>query len=647
MKTPYWHEKEQEMSRRCSMQSHALLRIVALLLALWWLCGAARPVSIVAAPARQISTGNAYQVYLPLVSYVLPPWQPKTPPLSTPWTAQVSPTHVLPEYPRPQLVRERWLNLNGEWRFESAAADQLPPVGRNLKEAILVPFPIESALSGIMRQHDRMWYRRTFTVPIEWAGERVLLNFGAVDWEATVYVNGQLVGSHRGGYDAFSFDITDQLNGNVNELIVNVYDPTDTANPPLGKQRLNPAGIWYTSASGIWQTVWLEPVSVAHIASLQLTPDLDRQVVQLLVKGADTTTHTVAASVWRSGVLVATATGSVGAPLTLPIPAPHRWSPTDPFLYDVQVDLKQGPTVVDHVTSYFGMRKISLGQVGDTTRLLLNNQFVFQIGVLDQGYWPDGIYTAPTDEALRFDLERAKALGYNLVRLHMKVEPARWYYWADKLGLLVWQDMPALRDNATPSVDDRAQFEIELKEMIEERRNSPAIIMWVLFNEGWGQHATTQLTSLIKSWDPSRLVDSASGWNDRGVGDVVDWHTYVEPAAPPAEASRAAVLGEFGGLGLKITGHTWSELAYAYEWYTGGSALQNRYVSLISLLQEQMLNSGLSAAVYTQLTDVEGELNGWLTYDRALTKVNATTLRAAHQRLIDASLLAANASTAR
>ena len=621
------------------MKNRALLPIISLLVLLWCLSAATRPAST--AVARHTLADDLYQVYLPLVSLTLPKWQPQTPPLSTPWTAEVSPTQVLPEYPRPQLVRSRWLNLNGEWQFESAVEGETPPVGRNLSEAILVPFPIESALSGIMRHHDRMWYRRTFTVPIEWTGERVLLNFGAVDWEATVYVNGQLVGSHRGGYDAFSLDITDQLNGGLNELIVNVYDPTNAANPPLGKQRLNGTGIWYTPASGIWQTVWLEPVPAAHITGLKLTPDLDQQAVQLLVSGEGLGAHTIEASVWHSSTFVASATGSVSSPMTISIPAPHLWSPDDPFLYDVQVDLKLGSTVVDHISSYFGMRKIGLERIDQYMRLLLNNQFVFQIGVLNQGYWPDGIYTAPTDEALRFDLEQAKALGYNLVRLHMKVEPARWYYWADKLGLMVWQDMPAMRDGHTPSEEDRVQFEVELKEMIDERSNSPAIVMWVLFNENWGQYDTARLTSLIKSWDPSRLVDSASGWRDEGIGDVVDRHIYVEPAAPQPEANRASVLGEFGGLGLKIVGHTWGIVGYAYEWHTNGASLQDRYVSFIPHLQDLMHNSGLSAAVYTQLVDVEGERTGWLTYDRVVTKIDATALRAAHQNLIADSALAA------
>ncbi|HSD84001.1 MAG TPA: glycoside hydrolase family 2 TIM barrel-domain containing protein, partial [Anaerolineae bacterium] len=507
------------------MQNRFLLPLAFLLVLLWSLATAARPVPIEAAPAitaQRTSTDDLYQIHLPLVAFTLSPWQLQTPPLSTPWTAQVSPANALPEYPRPQLVRSRWLNLNGEWRFESAAAGETPPVGRELKEAILVPFPVESALSGIMRHYDRMWYRRRFTIPAEWAGQRVLLNFGAVDWEATVYVNGHLVGSHRGGYDAFSFDITDQLTGGSNELIVNVYDPTNNGNQPMGKQRLYGTGIWYTPASGIWQTVWLEPVPAAFITRLRLTPDLDQQMVQLLVNGQGITAHTIEARVWSAGTLVASATGSVGSPINISIPTPHLWSPDDPFLYDVQIDLKLGSTVVDQVSSYFGMRKISLQRVGDYMRLMFNNQFLFQMGVMCQGYWPDGIYTAPTDEALRFDLEQAKLLGYNLVRLHMKVEPARWYYWADKLGLLVWQDMPAMRDGYAPPPEDQAQFEIELKEMIEERSNSPSIVMWILFNEGWGQYYPLQLTNLIKSWDPSRLVDSVSGWRDEGVGDVID-----------------------------------------------------------------------------------------------------------------------------
>ncbi|CAG0928540.1 beta-glucuronidase [Thermoflexales bacterium] len=460
-----------------------------------------------------------------------------------------------------------------------------PPVGQLLKETILVPFPIESALSGIMRYHDRMWYRRTFTIPPEWAGERVLLNFGAVDWEATVYVNGHTVGSHRGGYDAFSFDITDQLNGGANELIVNVYDPTNLGNQPMGKQRLYGTGVWYTPASGIWQTVWLEPVPAAFITHLQMIPDIDRQTVQLLVSGQGITTHTIEARVRHANAFVAGALGGVGSPITIPIPLPHLWSPDDPFLYDIQIDLKSGSTLVDHVDSYFGMRKISLQRIGDYVRLMFNNQFLFQMGVMAQGYWPDGIYTAPTDEALRFDLEQAKALGYNLVRLHMKVEPARWYYWTDRLGLLVWQDMPAMRDGYVPPDADRAQFEIELKELINERRNSPAIIMWILFNEGWGQYDGVRLTSLVKSWDSSRLVDTASGWREEWTGDVVDRHSYVDPEAPKPQIDRASVTGEFGGIGLKIPGHTWGIVGYAYKWRKSGAELQGAYLSMFLGLQ--------------------------------------------------------------
>ncbi len=624
------------------MKNRYWLLLTSLMGLLWFLSMATRPAPVTAAPAtnpQHAPADGAYQIYLPLVAVALPQWQPQTPPLSTPWTAAVSPSNARPEYPRPQFVRSRWLNLNGVWQFQNAVEGEAPPVGQILKEAILVPFPIESALSGIMRYQDRMWYRRTFTVPAEWAGERVMLNFDAVDWETTVYVNGSLVGSHRGGYDAFSLDITDRLNGGTNELIVNVYDPTNNGNQPMGKQRLYGTGIWYTSASGIWQTVWLEPVPTASITHLQITPDIDRQTVQLLITGQGITNHTIEARVRDASAFVAGAIGNVGSPITISIPAPHLWSPDDHFLYNLQIDLKLGSTVVDHIDSYFGMRKISIQRLGNYMRLMLNNQFVFQMGVMDQGYWPDGIYTAPTDEALRFDLEQAKALGYNLIRMHMKVEAPRWYYWADKLGLLVWQDMPAMRDNSPTSPSDRAQFEVELKAMIDGRRNSPAIVMWILFNEGWGQFDGVRLTSLVKSWDPSRLVDTAGGWREEWTGDVIDHHTYVNPEAPLAQVDRASVVGEFGGIGLKIPGHTWGIQGYAYAWQKSGAALQTRYLSIFLGLQGSKNIPGLSAAVYTQLFDVEGERNGWFTYDRAVLKVDAAALRAAHQNLITAPVV--------
>jgi hypothetical protein len=585
---------------------------------------------------------------LPLLCSLLPlhnavaAWAPKTPPLATPWTSQVSTTNALPEYPRPQLVRTDWLNLNGEWQFASATAGQAPPVNQNLAESVLVPFPIESALSGIKRYHERMWYRRTFTVPSGWSGRRVQLNFGAVDWEATVYVNGQSVGSHKGGFDAFSFDITDRLKSGTNELIVGVYDPTEVGGQPVGKQRNNPSGIFYTAASGIWQTVWLEPTPAARITRLDMTPDVAGSVLKLTVRGAGLSGQTVEAIAFDGTTQVGSATGSVDGELRIPVPSPKLWSPESPFLYDLRVSLKSGTTTVDQVASYFGMRSVGLKLVGGALRPVLNGQFVFQIGTLDQGYWPDGIYTAPTDEALKFDIQKHKDLGYNLLRKHIKVEPQRWFYWADKLGILVWQDMP-LMDLRTPSTAARTQFELELRELIDEHRSATSVIAWVVQNEGWGQYDQARLASLVKGWDASRLVDNMSGINccgavDGGNGDLADWHVYVGPASPVPSATRAAVLGEFGGLGLRVAGHEWSPgNGFGYEMVADGAALTSRYVGLMNGLQTLMNKPGLSAAVYTEITDVENEVNGMYTYDRALLKVDLTQVRTAHLNLIAAS----------
>ncbi|WP_233261272.1 AbfB domain-containing protein [Vitiosangium sp. GDMCC 1.1324] len=575
-------------------------------------------------------------------------WVRKTPPLSTQWTSQVSPTNALPEYPRPQLVRADWLNLNGEWQFANASAGQTPPFGQNLTESVLVPFPIESALSGIQRHQDRMWYRRTFTVPASWSGKRVQLNFGAVDWEATVYVNGQLVGSHQGGYDGFSFDITDRLNGGTNELIVGVYDPTDVGGQPIGKQRNTPNGIWYTAASGIWQTVWLEPTPAARITRLDMTPDVAGQALRLTVQGAGINGQTIEAVAFDGTVQVGSTTGNVGSEIRIPVPNAKLWSPESPFLYDLRVSLKSGANTVEQVTSYFGMRSVGLKLVGGALRPVLNGQFVFQIGTLDQGYWPDGIYTAPTDAALKFDIQKHKDLGYNMLRKHIKVEPQRWFYWADKLGILVWQDMPLMEAGRNPSTSARTQFEAELRELVDEHRSATSVITWVVQNEGWGQYDQARLASLVKSWDPSRLVDNMSGINccgavDGGNGDLADWHVYVGPGAPQPSGSRASVLGEFGGLGLRVTGHEWSPgNGFGYEMVSDGAALTTRYVGLIQQVQTLMSQPGLSAAVYTEITDVENEVNGMLTYDRSIVKPDATQVRAAHDNLIAASRLINN-----
>ncbi|MBA4494315.1 FIMAH domain-containing protein [Paenactinomyces guangxiensis] len=557
--------------------------------------------------------------------------------IQSPWAEKVSADNVLPEYPRPQMVRSKWMNLNGEWQFAPAKQGDPLPSGKTLKEKILVPFAMEAKLSGVERHEERSWYKRQFTVPDDWAGQRVLLHFGAVDWEASVYVNGKKAGTHRGGYDSFSFDVTEYLVKGKNELIVEVYDPTDKGDQAIGKQRLNPGGIWYTSVTGIWQTVWLEPVPTAHITQLDMVPNIHNEILKLTVKGEKVEGATVEAIALKNGKEVGRASGTAGSEIKIPVPNPTLWSPDDPFLYDLKVELKNG-TSRDQVNSYFGMREIKLAKdEKGILRPMLNGKFVFQMGPLDQGYWPDGIYTAPTDEALRFDIEVVKKLGMNMIRKHMKVEPDRWYYWADQLGVVVWQDMPSMFYHQPLTQEKKQQFENEFKEMIDQHRSHPSIVVWTVFNEGWGQYDTERLTNWVKDLDPTRLVNNASGWTDKGVGDLIDWHCYVGPCAPTPTSTRAAVLGEYGGLGLKVPGHEWSPNVFNYEMQESKEALTKRYLGLIDQIK-QMKDTGLSAAVYTQTTDVEIEINGLLTYDRKVEKADFIRLRQAHKELAGTSI---------
>jgi hypothetical protein len=575
-------------------------------------------------------------------------WRPAEGPLATRWSAAVDPTRVLPEYPRPQLVRDNWLNLNGLWDFAIAPRTATPP--DTVWRKILVPFPVESALSGVMRnvtENDRLWYRRTFELPGGWQEQRILLHFGAVDFETVVWLNGREIGQHRGGYDPFHFDITDALRASgMNELLVAVWDPTDAGTQPRGKQVRTPdRGIFYTAASGIWQTVWLEPVPATHVRQLSMVPDIDgnRLLVRTEVSGADAHTR-IELEATSNGRRIARATGMPGEELVLSIRRPRLWSPDDPFLYDLTVRVRQGRQLADQVTSYFGMRKISLGRDAQgITRMFLNNEPYFMLGLLDQGYWPDGIYNAPTDEALRYDIEVTRKLGFNMARKHVKIEPARWYYWADRLGLIVWQDMPS-GDRSIGSNDpdlvrtpeSARQFESELKAMIQAFQNHPSIVLWVVFNEGWGQYDTERLTDWVRELDPSRLIISASGWTDRGTGDAHDIHAYPGPASPQPEANRAAVLGEFGGLGLKVDGHTWADETWGYRGMGTVERLTHQYIRLIARVYELKESPGLSAAVYTQTTDVEYEGNGLLTYDRALIKIDPGLLHDINQGRVPA-----------
>lgn len=563
-------------------------------------------------------------------------WKPASGPLMTRWAKDVSPEHVLPEYPRPQMVRERWLSLNGVWSFAQAPseqalfrADPTPPAGE-----ILVPFPPESSLSGLMVEPGKQYlhYRRAFTIPSDWpVGDRILLHFGAVDYRCRVLVDGQQVTEHTGGYDPFSADITDALSKSESHTLdVLVVDESDSTDQPRGKQVLKPEGIWYTPSSGIWQTVWIEPVPKTRIAGFQLTPDISAGLLRVnVLPEGDTSGLTVRAVAIEDGQQIAESRFLPGTDGSLVLAETHLWSPEDPYLYDLRLELIQNGRVVDTVRSYFGMRSIAIGKDDKgVNRLMLNGRQVFQVGPLDQGFWPDGLYTAPTDEALRFDLEATKKLGFNMVRKHVKVEPARWYYWADKLGLLVWQDMPS-GNNASPA--GREQYERELTAMIQTHRNHPSIIMWVVFNEGWGQYDTPRVCADVKKLDPSRLVNNASGWTDKGAGDVHDIHSYPEAACPPLEPKRAVVLGEFGGLGLPVADHRWKERAWGYQDMRDRDHLTRRYGEVLRQAYEFRDNPGLCAAVYTQTTDVEIECNGLLTYDRAIVKVDESLVARANR----------------
>jgi len=538
--------------------------------------------------------------------------------LVTRWSRDVTPDRVLPEYPRPQLTRRAWQNLNGGWDYAIVAREAPRP--RQFDGRILVPFPVQSALSGVRRpvgEAERLWYRRMFQAPALADGHRLLLHFGAVDWEAEVFVNGAKVGEHRGGYDPFTFDITDALGDNrEQELVVAVWDPTDRGPQPRGKQVMRPRGIWYTAVTGIWQTVWLEPVPRAYVSGLTITPasDLRTATVDVAVTGGRAT-DVVRVTALDGDRTVATAEGRAGQPVTLAIPDAHRWSPADPFLYGLRVSITGG----DDVESYFGMRSIAVAKdAAGINRLFLNGAPLFEFGLLDQGWWPDGLYTAPTDEALAFDIETTKRLGYNLIRKHVKVEPARWYYHADRLGVLVWQDMPS-GNNDTPA--GRENFARELEHVIDALRNHPSIVMWVPFNEGWGQHDAARYTDWLKRRDPSRLVNHASGWTDEGVSDVSDAHAYPGPVRPMLEDGRAAVLGEFGGLGLPLEGHTWIDAGnWGYRSYTTRESLADAYRARLDQLR-LLEAEGLAAAIYTQTTDVEVEVNGVMTYDRAVVKL--------------------------
>jgi beta-galactosidase/beta-glucuronidase len=585
-------------------------------------------------------------------------WHPAKNPLMTRWGKTITPEKAWQEYPRPQMVRKEWKNLNGLWDYAITKneADRYPGAGGQ----ILVPFPLESALSGVkhmLRPDERLWYRRTFTIPKNWEGQRILLHFEAVDWEAVVWVNGKEVGTHRGGYLPFCFEITNNLLMGENALVVAVWDPTDTSWGQRGKQVRYPRGIWYTQVSGIWQTVWLEAVPRTFISRIEIAPDIDTGSVYFRIGMDGKEKNTTIIEIFNGRKKIATGIIPAGKQQKLiKIKKPILWCPENPHLYLVEVASGK-----DTVETYFGMRKYSLGKdARGNRRMMLNNQPYFQFGPLDQGYWPDGLYTAPSEDAMRFDLELIKRLGCNMLRKHIKVEPARYYYECDRMGIIVWQDMmnggrivSEALINLLPRIGivlkdrnyrfagrklekSRKDYRSELAEMIDHLYNFPCIGVWVLFNEGWGQFDANEFATWVKRHDPTRLVDHASGWFDQGGGDFRSVHVYFKKLAKlPPDKKRASVVSEFGGRILKIPRHMWnSKLDSVYKTYKTKQEFTDGYVHLLENELAPLVKNGLSAAIYTQTTDVEIEMNGFVTYDREVEKMDFKRVKVVHRRFV-------------
>ncbi|KAL4902902.1 hypothetical protein BDW74DRAFT_186563 [Aspergillus multicolor] len=582
------------------------------------------------------------------------PYALQQPPLTTDWTEEVG-TNPWPEYPRPQLQRSQWQNLNGVWQYRNAGnagAIETPPFGQDLDTEVLVPSCLESGLSGLQGQNlFYSWLSTDFTVPDDWQGTSILLNFGAVDNEATVFINGQNVAFHRGGYFEFTVDVTEYINfDGSNELLVFVYDPTDTSGTmvPLGKQTLNPSHIFYRPCSGIWQSVWLESAPAEHISKLDINADMNGEVT-VTVHSSGNGSSPVEVTVQDGSDTVTTHSGSANTQFTFTVDNVKLWSPDTPNLYNVTVTLGD-----DRVTSYTGFRTISMGEVNGVVRPLVNGEFKFLFGTLDQGFWPDGLYTPPTREAMVYDLQVLKELGFNMVRKHIKVEPALFYRACDELGLLVIQDMPSM-PLRTPNAAQQEEFVRQLELLINQLKNYPSIYTWVIYNEGWGQLDSQEfaLTERVRALDPTRLIDSTSGWNDHGAGDYSDNHHYANPQcgtpfySSPSIAfnpTRIGMQGEFGGIGHNVSiENLWNvqaaidTIAQTYEIDETLDIWNYRAHVLLSELTEQVKLFSCSAAVWTQTSDVEGEVNGLVTYDRRIQRTDVEQWRADIRGLYEAA----------
>lgn len=579
-------------------------------------------------------------------------WKPAGEKIKTEWANKVNPKQVLPEYPRPIMERKEWKNLNGLWNYAIQEVGKSAP--SKYDGQILVPFAVESSLSGVMKEvgaNNELWYNTTFNIESNWKGQNILLHYGAVDWKTEVWLNGVKIGSHTGGYTPFSFDITPFVTGTTQQLTVKVWDPSNEGTQPRGKQVKNPEGIWYTPVTGIWQTVWIEPVNKKNITTIKTTPNIDQNVISMKteVSGASYG-DVIEVTVYDNSKTIATGKASVGENLEIVLNNPKLWSPESPFLYKTNVKLISNGKVVDQVKSYFAMRKIgSKRDANGVLRMQLNNKDYFQFGPLDQGWWPDGLYTAPTDEALKYDIVKTKELGFNMIRKHVKVEPERWYTHCDELGILVWQDMPS--GDEQPIWQDKKYFEgtelqrtpkseeiykKEWKAIMDHLYSYPSIVVWVPFNEAWGQFKTVEITEWTKNHDPSRLVNSSSGGNHFQTGDILDLHKYPGPELYLYDARRITVLGEYGGIGLPLEGHLWrTNDNWGYVKFKNAAEVTNEYIKYAKELKK-LVKTGFSAAVYTQTTDVEGEVNGFMTYDRKVDKMDFEKVRTINKEVIDA-----------